>query len=116
MARPPRTSRLLRRRNLAREEPGGLLRLRYQVVGFELVQDRRLEGHRRRVANGALVVPRRPSARPLPHSIIEAGGIVEIRSPTPVMICLDGEPVARTPLLAWARAGACQVIRPRPRA
>src|SRR5579859_7350430 len=66
--------------------------------------------HVARTLSGLL---RTRASRPLSRTTIESGRVVDIQTPTPVMVCLDGEPLTFTPLRASVRAGACQVIRPR---
>jgi diacylglycerol kinase family enzyme len=52
------------------------------------------------------------SVRRWPGATVAAGRVIEICTPTPKTVALDGEPVAATPLRTGVKAHCCWVIRP----
>jgi diacylglycerol kinase (ATP) len=66
----------------------------------------------RDVARSLSSLMRAGTARRWPGAIIAEGQVVEVRSVTPLIVSLDGEPVSHTPLRAHVQAQACSVIRP----
>ncbi|HEX4539164.1 MAG TPA: diacylglycerol kinase family protein [Acidimicrobiales bacterium] len=46
------------------------------------------------------------------RAVVQAGRRIEISSPTPEVICLDGEPATTTPLSVGVSPGACSVLVP----